>query len=121
MEDQTQSTTYEDWYKWHASIDPERESLLLHRDESRLVAGDVLTDMFGASELVQWSNLAERLRDLDSPKSLFDGHDALLQVYAGATTIRTIPAIALITVSLNNHMVRHNLPCKSVMSLLNDR
>jgi hypothetical protein len=121
MENPTQPTTYQDWCDWHASIDPERESLLLHEEKSRVVAREALADMFSASHLIQWNDLVERLRDLDSPERLFNGHEALLQIYTGTTVIRTIPAVALVAVSLNNHVALHKLPCKPVISLVGGR
>jgi hypothetical protein len=114
MESPALPTTYQDWSAWHASIDPERESLLLHEDTTRLVAKEALADMFGASCQVKWNDLEERLRDLESPNLLFTGFEVLLQNYTGSTVIRTIPEIALIAVSLNNYTSLHNLPCKTV-------
>ncbi|XP_014559656.1 hypothetical protein COCVIDRAFT_35175 [Bipolaris victoriae FI3] len=93
-----------DWDDWHATIDPERQSLLLHEDAP--------VDMFRASGNIQWDDLAGRLRDVECPESLFDGHDTLKN-YVSAIFLRTIPVVALITVSLNNYVVRHNLPCKN--------
>ncbi|XP_014550891.1 hypothetical protein COCVIDRAFT_42688 [Bipolaris victoriae FI3] len=102
-----------DWFDWHASIDPERESLLLHEDKPRLVAEKTLVDMFTASGGIQWNDLVERLRDVESPLSLFDGHEALRErTYTGTTIIRVIPAIALIAVSLNTYVARSNLSCE---------
>ncbi|KAL6703685.1 hypothetical protein ACN47E_009379 [Coniothyrium glycines] len=94
----------QDLCDWHANVDPERESLLLHEERTRDMAEHTLADMFGAE-----------------PELIFDKYDNLIQALKGTkglaaiqgtTGIRTIPAIALITISLNNHVALHNLPFK---------
>ncbi|USP75483.1 hypothetical protein yc1106_02757 [Curvularia clavata] len=103
MKREKATATDQDWQDWHNSIDIEREILVIYKD--------AVVDMFSASPHIQWDNVVERLRDLESPLSLFDGHEAL-QKHVETTNIRTIPAIALIAVALNNHAVFHNQPFK---------
>ena len=90
----------------------------MHEEKSRVVAREALADMFSVSHLIQWNDLVERLWDLDSPERLFNGHKTLLQIYTGTTVIRTILAVALVAVSLNNSVALHKLPCKHVISLV---
>lgn len=113
MDSSKQPATYQDWYDWHANINPEQESLLFHEDKLRLITENNLVDIFNASYDIQWNNLVERLRDVESPALLFDGHETLRErTYSGTTVIRVVPAIALIAVSLNNYVARCNLPFK---------
>ncbi|EMD95246.1 hypothetical protein COCHEDRAFT_1211209 [Bipolaris maydis C5] len=104
MRTKKQHLSDQDWYDWHATIDPERQSLLLHEDAP--------ADMFKANGDIQWDDLAGRLQDVEYPELLFDGHDTLKN-HVSAIFLRTIPAVALITVSLNNYVARNNLPCKN--------
>ncbi|EMD86096.1 hypothetical protein COCC4DRAFT_176012 [Bipolaris maydis ATCC 48331] len=92
------------WHDWNNSIDPERQILLLYKD--------AVVDMFSASSNIQWNDLVQRLRDLESPLSLFDGHEELQKCVKSKNNIRTIPAIALIAVALNNYAASQNQPFK---------
>jgi hypothetical protein len=117
--DHSDHKSFEIWRRWLGSLTRHREALLIHSwmmtGLTQIDSPIVLQDLGNAHGSIDWTNLNEKIRDVTSIDRIFEGFEMLKDVWTAklGPKYKTISIICLITVSLNDHALTYNLPCKS--------